>query len=183
VRLLESREQAVVARDDGDAEQVIAEAPTVIDAMYTVPYLAHATMEPNNAACRMGEDGVLEVWASTESPEWTRIAASEAAGIDKDQVEVHVTFAGGSFGLHSSAERDPTTEAVHVARALGWKHPIKVQSSREEDFKTGRYRAMAVHRVRAAADADGHLTAYHQQIVAEPTSTNLPFVRDVMFKD
>src|SRR6202012_3238709 len=52
VRLLGSREQAVVARDDGDAEQVIAAAPTVIDAMYTVPYLAHATMEPNNAACR-----------------------------------------------------------------------------------------------------------------------------------
>jgi isoquinoline 1-oxidoreductase subunit beta len=70
---------------------------------------------------------------------------------------------------------------VHVARALGWKYPIKVQSLREEDFKTGRYRAMAVHRVRAGADADGHLTAYHQQIVAEPTSTNLPFVRDVMF--
>jgi isoquinoline 1-oxidoreductase beta subunit len=138
-------------------------------------------MEPNNAVCRMRDDGVLEVWASTESPEFTRMSASEAGGIDKAQVEVHVTFAGGSFGLHSSSERDPTTEAVHVARALNWKYPIKVQSLREEDFKTGRYRAMAVHRVQAGADADGHLTAYHHQIVAEPTSTNLPFVRDVMF--
>ena len=181
LRLLESGEQAVTARDDGDAETVLADAPTVVDGTYTLPYLAHATMEPNNAACRMREDGVLEVWASTESPEYTRMSASAAAGIDKDQVEVHVTFAGGSFGLHSSSERDPTTEAVHVARALDWKHPIKVQSLREEDFKTGRYRAMAVHRVRAAADAEGRLTAYHQQIVAEPTSTNLPFVRDVMF--
>jgi isoquinoline 1-oxidoreductase subunit beta len=181
VRLLESGERAVVARDDGQAEQVIADAPTVIDATYTLPYLAHAAMEPNNAACRMREDGVLEVWASTESPEWTRMAASEAAGIDKDQVDVHVTFAGGSFGLHSSAERDPMTEAVHIARALDWKHPIKVQSSREEDFKSGRYRPMVVHRVRAAADADGRLSAFHQQIVAAPTSVNLPFVRDVMF--
>jgi isoquinoline 1-oxidoreductase beta subunit len=183
VRLLESREQAVVARDDGNAEQVIADAPTVIDATYTVPYLAHATMEPNNAACRMREDGVLEVWASTESPEWTRIAASGAAGIDNDQVDVHVTFAGGSFGLHSSARRDPTTEAVHIARALDWKHPIKVQSSREEDFKSGRYRPMVVHRVRAAADANRRLTAFHQQIVAAPTSVNLPFVGDVMFSN
>src|SRR3954471_24401493 len=181
LRLLESGEQAVVARDDGSAEQVLADAPTVVDGTYELPYLAHATMEPNNAACRMREDGVLEVWAGTESPEYARMSASEAGGIDKEQVEVHVTFAGGSFGLHSSSERDPTTEAVHVARALGWKYPIKVQSLREEDFKTGRYRAMAVHRVRAGADAEGHLTAYHQQIVAEPTSTNLPFVRDVMF--
>jgi isoquinoline 1-oxidoreductase beta subunit len=181
VRLLESGEQAVVARDDGDAETVLEAAPTVVDAMYALPYLAHAAMEPNNAACRMREDGVLEVWASTESPEYTRMSASEAAGIDKEQVEVHVTFAGGSFGLHSSAERDPTTEAVQIARALDWKHPIKVQSLREEDFKSGRYRAMALHRVRAAADSDGRLTAFHQQIVAEPTSVNLPFVRDVMF--
>src|SRR4051794_35026165 len=181
LRLLESGEQAVVARDDGRAEQVLADAPTVVDATYALPYLAHATMEPNNAACRMGEDGVLDVWASTESPEWTRMSASATAGIDKEQVEVHVTFAGGSFGLHSSAERDPTAEAVQVARALDWKHPIQVQSLREEDFKSGRYRAMAVHRVRAAADSDGRLTAFHQQIVAEPTSVNLPFVRDVMF--
>ena len=181
LRLLESREHAVVARDDGNAEQVLADAPTVIDGTYELPYLAHAAMEPNNAACRMREDGVLDVWASTESPEYSRMSAAEAAGIDKEQVEVHVTFAGGSFGLHSSAEHDPTAEVVQVARALGWKHPIKVQSLREEDFKSGRYRAMAVHRVRAAADADGRLTAFHQQIVAEPTSVNLPFVRDVMF--
>jgi isoquinoline 1-oxidoreductase beta subunit len=181
VRLLESRERAVAARDDGNAEQVIADAPTAIDAMYTVPYLAHAAMEPNNAACRMREDGVLEVWVGTESPEWTRMAASDAAGIDKDQVDVHVTFAGGSFGLHSSAGRDPTTEAVHIARALDWAHPIKVQSSREEEFKSGRFRPMVVHRVRAAADADGRLSAFHQQIVGAPTSVNLPFVRDVMF--
>jgi isoquinoline 1-oxidoreductase beta subunit len=181
VRWLESGEQAVVARDDGDAEKVLEDAPTVVNAMYALPYLAHATMEPNNAACRMREDGVLEVWASTESPEYTRMSASEAAGIDKEQVEVHVTFAGGSFGLHSSSERDPTAEAVQIARALDWKHPIKVQSLREEDFKSGRYRAMALHRVRAAADSDGRLTAFHQQIVAEPTSVNLPFVRDVMF--
>jgi isoquinoline 1-oxidoreductase beta subunit len=181
VRLVESGEQAVVARDDGDAEQVLNDAPTVVDGTYQLPYLAHATMEPNNAACRMREDGVLEVWASTESPEYTRMSASEAAGVDKERVEVHVTLAGGSFGLHSSSERDPTAEAVHVARALDWKHPIKVQSLREEDFKSGRYRAMAVHRVRAAADSDGRPAAFHQQIVAEPTSVNLPFVRDVMF--
>jgi isoquinoline 1-oxidoreductase beta subunit len=183
VRLLESGEQAVVAREDGDAERVLADAPTVVDATYSLPYLAHATMEPNNAACRMREDGVLEVWASTESPEYTRMSAAQAGGIDKEHVEVHVTFAGGSFGLHSSAERDPTTEAVQIARALDWKHPIKVQSLREEEFKSGRYRAMAVHRVRAAADSDGRLSAFHQQIVAEPTSVNLPFVRDVMFTD
>src|ERR1035437_8274997 len=181
LRLLDSGEKAVVSRDDGDVEQALASAEATIDAVYTLPYLAHAAMEPNNAACRMCEDGTLEVWASTESPEYTRMAASETAGIENDQVEVHVTFAGGSFGLHSTSTHDPTTEAVHVARALDWKHPVKVQSLREEDFKTGRYRAMAVHRVRAGADAAGHLTAVHHEMVAEPTSPNMPYVRDALF--
>jgi isoquinoline 1-oxidoreductase beta subunit len=181
LRLLESGENAVTARDDGNVDAALADAASTVDGTYTLPYLAHAPMEPNNAACRMREDGVLEVWVGSEAPEYVKMNASSIAGIDKEQVDVHITFAGGSFGLHSSAERDPTAEAVQIARALDWKHPIKVQSLREEEFKVGRYRAMVVHRVRAGADADGRLTAWHQQIVAEPTSVNLPFVRDVMF--
>ena len=181
VRLLESGENAVTARDDGDVDQALADAASTVDATYTLPYLSHAPMEPNNAACRMREDGVLEVWVGSEAPEYVKMNASSIARIDKEQVEVHITFAGGSFGLHSSAERDPVSEAVQIARALDWEHPIKVQSLREEEFKVGRYRPMVVHRVRAGADADGRLTAWHQQIVAEPTSVNLPFVRDVMF--
>ena len=78
----------------------------------------------------MRDDGVIEVWAPTESPEYTRISASSAAGVDTGQVHVHVPFAGGSFGLHSSSAHDPTAEVVQIANALDWKHPIKVQSLR-----------------------------------------------------
>jgi isoquinoline 1-oxidoreductase beta subunit len=182
-RLVETGERAVTVRDDGDVERDLAQAAHAVDAFYELPFLAHAPMEPNNAVCRLREDGVLEVWAGTESPEYTRLAAAQAGGVDKDRVEVHVPYAGGSFGLHSSAGNDPTTEAVQIARALDWRHPIKVQSSREEEFKSGRYRAMAVHRVRAGVDATGRLSAYHVQMAAEATSPNLPFVGDVMFTD
>jgi isoquinoline 1-oxidoreductase beta subunit len=180
-RLVESGEGAVVVRDEGDADQAIGAGAHVVDALYEVPYLAHAPMEPNNAVCRMRDDGVLEVWASTESAEYVRMAASGSAGVEPDRVHVNVTFAGGSFGLHSSSRNDPTTEAVQIAKALEWKYPITVQSPREEEFKSGRFRAMAAHRVRAAADDSGNLTAVHHAIAAQPTSTNLPFVRDVMF--
>jgi isoquinoline 1-oxidoreductase beta subunit len=179
--LVESGERAVVVRDEGDADQAIGAAAHVIDALYEVPYLAHAPMEPNNAVCWMRDDGVLEVWAATESAEYVRMAASGAAGIEPDRVRVNVPFAGGSFGLHSSSTNDPTTEVVQIAKALDWKYPIKVQSPREEEFKSGRFRAMAAHRVRAGADDAGNLTAVHHAIAAQPTSTNLPFVGEVMF--
>jgi isoquinoline 1-oxidoreductase subunit beta len=182
-RLVESGEQAVLAREDGDVAAALADAAHVVDATYELPYLAHAPMEPNNAACRMVDDGILEVWASTEGPTYVRMAASAAAGIGEDRVRVHVPYAGGSFGLHSTSGHDPTSEAVQVARALGWKYPVKLQSLREEELKSGRYRAMAVHRVRAGADAHGRLTAFHQQVAAEPTSPNLSFVADFLFKN
>jgi isoquinoline 1-oxidoreductase beta subunit len=182
-RLLESAEKAVVVVDAGGADEVLAGAPHVVDAVYEVPYLAHAPMEPFNAACRMRDDGTLEVWAPTESPDYTVIAASSAAGVEPARIYVHVTFAGGSFGMHSTSTNDPTTEAVQVAKALKWRHPIKVQSLREEEFKAGHFRPMAVHRVRAGADDQGRLTAVHHHVVAAPTSPNLPYVRDVMFRD
>jgi len=182
-RLVESGEQAVVAREDGDVAAALSGAAHVVDAIYELPYLAHAPMEPNNAVCRMGEDGILELWTGTEGPKYERMSASAAAGISEERVRVHVPYAGGSFGLHSTSSRDPVSEAVQVARALDWKYPIKVQSLREEELKVGRYRAMAVHRVRASADAEGRLTAFHQQIAAEPTSTNMPFVVDFLFKN
>jgi isoquinoline 1-oxidoreductase beta subunit len=180
-RLVESGERAVMVIDEGDADHAVATAAHTVDAVYELPYLAHAPMEPNNAACHLRDDGILEVWASTESPEYTRLAASSAAEVEPDLVHVNVTYAGGSFGLHSSSQHDPTAEAVQVAKALDWKHPIKLQSPRAEEFKSGRFRAMAVHRVRAAADEGGHLTAVHHAIAAQPTSTNLPYVGDVMF--
>jgi isoquinoline 1-oxidoreductase beta subunit len=182
-RLVESGERAVVAVNAGDVEAGFANATHVVDALYELPYLAHAPMEPNNAVCRMRDDGMLEVWAGTESPVYTQMSAAAAAGIEKEQVLVHVTKAGGSFGLHSSSRRDPTSEAVQVAKALGWQRPIKLQSSREEEFKSGRYRAMAVHRIRAGSDASGRLTALHHKLAAQPTSPNLPNVGEVLFKN
>ncbi len=180
-RLVDSGENAVVAANAGDVAAGFASAAHSVDACYELPYLAHTPMEPNNAVCRMRDDGVLEVWTSTESPVYAQMSAAAAAGIPQERVVVHVTKAGGSFGLHSSSHRDPTSEAVQIAKALQWKYPIKVQSSREEEFKSGRFRAMAVHRVRAASDGAGRLTAMHHQLAAQPTSTNLPFVGDVLF--
>ena len=183
-RLVESGERAVVARADGNVDDGLSEATHTVDTVYELPYLAHAPMEPNNAVCRMNDDGVLEVWAGTESPVYTQMTGARIAGIEQDRVRVHVPDAGGSFGLHySSGANDPVAEALQIAKALEWRYPVKVQASREEEFKSGRYRAMAVHRVRAGVDSNGRISAYHHQMAAAPTSPNLPFVGDFLFKD
>jgi isoquinoline 1-oxidoreductase beta subunit len=171
-RILESGERAVIARDDGEVVAALARAEHVIDVTYELPYLAQAPMEPNNAACRMRDDGVLEVWAGSQAPDFTTDIAAASGGIVKERVEVHVMFAGGGFGLRTTTNNDPVAEVVEVARALDWKHPIKVQSPRQEEFKSGLFRPIAVHRVRAAVDTDGQVTGYHQQVSVQPISVH-----------
>src|SRR5205807_7603509 len=117
-RLVESGERAVVARADGNVDAGSSNAKHTVEAVYELPYLAHAPMEPNNAVCRMREDGVLEVWAGTESPVYTQMTGSRIADIDQHRVRVHVPDAGGSFGLHySRGKDDPAAQAVQLPKA------------------------------------------------------------------
>jgi isoquinoline 1-oxidoreductase subunit beta len=121
-RLVESGERAVVARSDGDIDAGFAQTAHTVDTFYELPYLAHAPMEPNNAVCRMNEDGLLEVWAGTESPVYTQMTGARIAGIEQERVRVHVPDAGGSFGLHySSGANDPASEALQIAKTLDWR--------------------------------------------------------------
>ena len=121
----------MVARANGIVDEGFARALHTIDAFYELPYLAHAPMEPNNAVCRMSEDGVLEVWAGTESPVYAQMVGSRVGGVDQQRVRVHAPDAGGSFGLHSSSgKNDPAAEGVQIAKALDWRYLIKVLSSR-----------------------------------------------------
>jgi isoquinoline 1-oxidoreductase subunit beta len=179
-RVLKAGEHALIARNDGDVAAALAQAEKLIDVTYELPYLAHAPMEPNNAACRMRDDGVLEVWVGTQAPDFATAVAAECAGVPKDRVKINVMLAGGGFGLRNVG---PIAETVEVARALDWRHPIKVQSSRQEEFKCGYYRPMAVHRVRAGTNASGRVSGYHQQAAVQSISGNLPVVRDVLIHD
>lgn len=181
-RIVESGEGMLVARDQGEVTAELARAPHSIDVVYELPFLAHAAMEPNNAVCHLREDGRLQVWASTQAPEYAVMAAARSSGLPRERIDVHVTLAGGAFGLHSSHDRDPTTEAVEIARALDWRYAIKAQSLREEDFKSGRFRPMSAHRIRAGADARGAVTAFHQELAAKPTGSELPIVSDILVK-
>lgn len=179
-RLLQSGEGLAVARNDGDVEAAFASAAHVVEALYELPYLAHAPMEPDNAACRMREDGVLEVWAASQSPDYARPAAAQAANLPLERVEVHITLGGGGFGLRGSGESAPVVEVVEIAKALGWQHPVKLQWSRQEEFKNFRGRPMSVHRARAALDAQGQILAYEQRMVVQSVIEKMPVVRDVL---
>ena len=103
-------------RESGDADAALDAAPPdkVIEAEYSVPFLAHATMEPMNATARM-KDGRLELWAPNQAPTILRTVCSGVAGIDAENVDVHTTFLGGGFGRRG--EVDFAIYATELAQA------------------------------------------------------------------
>ena len=123
-----------------------------ISALYEVPYLAHACMEPMNCTADVRQ-GSCEIWAPTQSSTMARDAAAELLDLDEDQVQVHTTFLGGGFGRR--VETDTVRQAVQISKAVG--RPVQVIWSREEDIQHDFYRPMAVARFRGLLSGDGRV--------------------------
>ena len=88
---------AQIGQSDGDVTAGLATAVRQVEAEYTVPYLAHATMEPQNCTAHV-RDGRVEVWAPTQGSPTALVTAAVAAGVANDQVTVHTMMLGGGFG-------------------------------------------------------------------------------------
>jgi isoquinoline 1-oxidoreductase beta subunit len=141
--------------EKGDAAVAEASATRVIEASYTAPYLAHATMEPMNCTAQF-KDGKVEVWAPTQVPGFARDVAARVAGVDVDHVTLHVTYMGGGFGRR--LEIDYVAQAVRVAMACDGL-PVQLLWPREEDTTHDFYRPLHVAQLRAAVDAQGHVSS------------------------
>jgi isoquinoline 1-oxidoreductase subunit beta len=137
--------------DKGSADKAEASAARVVESEYVAPYLAHATMEPMNCTAQV-KDGKVELWVPTQVPGLARAIAAKVAGVDIDNVVVHVTLMGGGFGRR--LEVDSVGQAVQVAMECGGK-PVQLIWSREEDMTHDFYRPMHVAQLRAAFNADG----------------------------
>src|SRR5215210_6284855 len=86
---------------------------------------------------------------------------------------------GGGFGRRAVPDADVIVEAVSVAKALGWRAPVKVQWTRDDDMRGGRYRPMYVHALKAGLDANGRLIAWRNRIVGQSIVANAPFAAQV----
>ena len=170
------------ARSQGDAAAGLASAAKVVEASYEFPYLAHAAMEPLNAVARGNADGTLEVWGGHQMPDLYRAIVAQVAGVGPDKVTMHVMKTGGGFGRRAVADADVVAESVMVAKAIGFRAPVKLQWTREDDMKGGRYRPAYVHRFRAGLDGDGRLVAWENHIVGQSILTGTPF-EQMLVKD
>jgi isoquinoline 1-oxidoreductase beta subunit len=148
------------ARKQGDAEKALAAAARQLEAEYSFPYQAHATIEPMNATVHLWAEGA-ELWTGTQAPNQAQERAARAMGLRPEQVKLNVALLGGGFGRRSGT--DFSTEAAQVAKAAGG-GPVQVVWDREDDFRHDLFHPATLHRMRAGLDASGALSAWAHRI-------------------
>jgi len=170
------REQAKSAgksvRRDGNADAELAKAVKKVEAVYEVPYLSHAMMEPLNCAVDL-RPGSCEIWTGTQFQTMDRASAAKIAGLPEEKVQIHTTFLGGGFGRRANPQSDFVVEAVHVAKAAG--APVKVVWTREDDMQGGWYRPAFLHAIAGAIDANGKPVAWRSRVVGQSIMVGTPF--------
>jgi isoquinoline 1-oxidoreductase subunit beta len=140
-----------VGRSDGDVAAGFARAIKRVAAEYEVPFLAHATMEPQTCTAHVKPDGI-EIWVPTQDPATALATAAIAAGVSDDKVVVHRTMLGGGFGRRGPIE-EYVRQAVLIAKEV--EQPVKLLWTREEDIRHDLYRPFGMARLVAGLDADG----------------------------
>jgi isoquinoline 1-oxidoreductase subunit beta len=158
-----------VAVDRGDARGVLRSAARVWQADYESPFQAHATMEPMNTTIHV-RGYAIEVWSPTQFADEVQAEVAALAGLATEQVTVHTTFSGGSFGRRY--QWDYAAEAWQVAAQL--RRPVQLVWTREDDMQHDFYRPYNYQRLVAGLDASGYPVAWQTRVVTTPISaTNL----------
>ncbi len=155
--------KGIVAKQSGDAEQGLGKASRRLKAVYSLPYLAHAQMEPQNCTADVRKDS-CEIWCPTQFQSAVLRVAMQETGLPAEKIVIHTTYLGGGFG--GRAEAKVVQEAVRVSKAVG--KPVKHIWSRPEDFRNDFYRPGSLHRIEAGLDAQGRLVAWRHKVVVSP---------------
>ena len=156
-----SNNDGVDAKKQGDAAAAIAGAAHTVEAVYQLPFLAHAPMEPINTTLHIRPDGA-DLWVGTQVPPRAQAAVAKAAGLKPEQVQVHNQYMGGAFGRR--LDIDSIEQAAAIAKNLPY--PVKLIWSREEDIQHDLYRPYYYDRVSAGLDANGKIAGWTHRTTA-----------------
>ncbi|HTN28481.1 MAG TPA: molybdopterin cofactor-binding domain-containing protein, partial [Burkholderiales bacterium] len=152
---------AYAGRSEGDALKAIEGAAKKVEAVYSTPFLAHATMEPMNCTARITQERG-EVWVATQNSEASLAALSEVSGLPLANCEVYRHDLGCGFGRRGGSQ-DYTRQAVAIAKQFPGV-PVKLIWSREEDQAHDLYRPISQCRLVAGIDAAGQLAGLHVRV-------------------
>jgi isoquinoline 1-oxidoreductase beta subunit len=145
----------------GDVEGAFTAARKRVEAVYELPFLAHATMEPVNTTVHVRPDG-CDIWVGTQTPVVAQTHAARIVGLPKDKVRIHNHLIGGGFGRRLQA--DTIEQAVAFARQVDY--PVKFIWTREQDIRHDRFRPSYYDRIAAGLGSEGLPVAWAHRVTS-----------------
>lgn len=155
-------ERGPQAKAVGDIDAAFeADGAKILEATYSGPYLAHATLEPQTATAWVRDDAV-DVWTGTQAQTAARNTAARIAGVDPADVTLHNTYLGGGFGRRGCI--DAVIQAVMIAKRV--KRPVKLTWSRENDTRGWYYRPQMVAHMKGSLQGEA-LTGFYAHCASQ----------------
>jgi isoquinoline 1-oxidoreductase subunit beta len=148
-------------KNDGDVSAAFAAAAKTVEATYSYPFLAHATLEPMNCTAHVRADGI-EIWAPTQAPQAGRQLVAKTLNVAEKDIAIHIVRGGGGFGRRLA--NDYMVEAAWLSKVAGV--PVKLVWTREDDMQHDFYRPAGFHKLKAGIDATGSVTALQNHFVS-----------------
>jgi len=155
---------AIVAKEVGAGAKETAKR---VEAVYTMPLLAHATMEPVSAVVSVGKDG-CEIWVGTQVPTRVVDLAARITGLAPDKITLHQQHFGGGFGRR--LETNWIEQAVEIAKHVAY--PVKVIWTREQDIARDVFRPAYHDHLVATLDAKGYPATWWHRDTSESVSAH-----------
>jgi CO/xanthine dehydrogenase Mo-binding subunit len=137
----------------------IADSVQHLEARYSKPYIAHASIGPSCALARYNR-GKLTIWSHTQGSHHLRGQIAQVMGVAPADVEVIHTDGAGCYG-HNGAD-DVALDAALLARACA--RPVQVQWTREDELAWSPCGSAMVVRVAASLDATGQVVDWQHEI-------------------
>ncbi|MAT50022.1 MAG: isoquinoline 1-oxidoreductase [Porticoccaceae bacterium] len=158
---LSSKPPQQIVTERGDVAQAVRDPSNKArESYYTHHFVAHAPMEPQNAAA-WHSDGRIEIWSGTQTPGRAISAVAALLGIDSKNVHLHQLRAGGGFGRRLI--NDPVCEAAAIAQRIGGS--VKLQWTREDDMANDFFRVGGFHAMKGAVNSAGELVAFEDHLI------------------
>jgi len=162
--------------EEGSVQTAAINAVQTLSLRYDSPMIAHAAMEPRSGVAhwQTNESGKsrCEIWTGSQDPWLVQAAAAKSLGINKNQVMVHNQRVGGAFGGRVLCQA--SIEAAWLSKATGV--PVKIQWTREEEFRYNYVGPQYSTRIDAGLDGEGRITHWQHRTVGAPILTSSMFV-------
>jgi xanthine dehydrogenase molybdenum-binding subunit len=147
----------------GDAKGAIEQAEHVVEQTFSTQRIEHAFLEPEACLAVPSADGGLKIWSQGQGVHDDQLQIAAILGIDRRQIEVELVSNGGAFG--GKEDLSVQGHAALTAHLLG--RPVRVVLTREQSMRIHPKRHPITLHYRAAADAQGRLTAIRARLVGD----------------